>query len=95
MEELQTRLLKNILEVDQFLHQKFKQRSSRNFLMELDKANLLVIIISFVFGSALFVITIIAGFIMEHYLFGIVGLIISVLCILIGIIKLGKFNKRN
>ncbi len=89
------RLLKNILEVDQFLHQKFKQRSSRNFLMELDKANLLVIIISFVFGSALFVITIIAGFIMEHYLFGIVGLIISVLCILIGIIKLGKFNKRN
>jgi len=87
--------LKNILEVDQFLHQKFKQRSSRNFLMELDKANLLVIIISFVFGSALFVITIIAGFIMEHYLFGIVGLIISVLCILIGIIKLGKFNKRN
>ena len=87
--------MKNILEVDQFLHQKFKQRSSRNFLMELDKANLLVIIISFVFGSALFVITIIAGFIMEHYLFGIVGLIISVLCILIGIIKLGKFNKRN
>jgi len=87
--------LKNILEVDQFLHQKFKQRSSRNFLMELDKANLLVIIISFVFGSALFVITIIAGFIMEHYLFGIVGLIISILCILIGIIKLGKFNKRN
>ncbi len=87
--------MKNILEVDQFLHQKFKQRSSRNFLMELDKANLLVIIISFVFGSALFVITIIAGFIMEHYLFGIVGLIISILCILIGIIKLGKFNKRN
>ena len=87
--------MKNILEVDQFLHQKFKQRSSRNFLMELDKANLLVIIISFVFGSALFVITIIAGFIMEHYLFGIVGLIISVLCILIGIIKLGKFNKRK
>ena len=87
--------MKNILEVDQFLHQKFKQRSSRNFLMELDKANLLVIIISFIFGSALFVITIIAGFIMEHYLFGIVGLIISVLCILIGIIKLGKFNKRN
>ena len=31
--------------------------------MELDKANLLVIIISFIFGSALFVITIIAGFI--------------------------------
>ena len=30
--------------------------------MELDKANLLVIIISFIFGSALFVITIIAGF---------------------------------
>jgi len=32
--------------------------------MELDKANLLVIIISFIFGSVLFVITIIAGFIM-------------------------------
>ena len=43
--------------------------------MELDKANLLVIIISFIFGSALFVITIIAGFIMGHYLFGIVGII--------------------
>ena len=41
--------------------------------MELDKANLLVIIISFIFGSALFVITIIAGFIMGHYLFGIVA----------------------
>ena len=63
--------------------------------MEVDKANLLVIITSFIFGSALFVITIIAGFIMEHYLFGIIGLIISILCILIGIIKLGKFNKRN
>ena len=63
--------------------------------MELDKANLLVIIISFIFGSALFVITIIAGFIMEHYLFGIVGLVISILCILIGMIKLGKFKKRN
>ena len=37
------------------------------------KANLIVIIISFVFGSALFVITIIAGFIMEHYLFGVIG----------------------
>ena len=63
--------------------------------MELDKANLLVIIISFVFGSALFVITIIAGFIMEHYLFGIVGMLISILCILIGLIKLGKFKKRK
>ena len=42
--------------------------------MELDKANLLVIVISFIFGSALFVITIIAGFIMGHYLFGIVGM---------------------
>ena len=59
------------------------------------KADLIVVIISFVFGAALLVITIIAGFIMEHYLFGIVGLIISILCILIGIIKLGKFNKRN
>jgi hypothetical protein len=56
--------------------------------MELDKANLLVIIISFIFGSALFVITIIAGFIMGHYLFGIVGIVISILCILIGFIKL-------
>ena len=63
--------------------------------MELDKANLLVIIISFVFGSALFVITIIAGFIMDPYLFGIIGMIISILCILIGLIKLGKFKKRK
>ena len=63
--------------------------------MELDKANLLVIVISFIFGSALFVITIIAGFIMEHYLFGIIGMAISILCILIGLIKLGKFKKRN
>ena len=63
--------------------------------MELDKVNLFVIIISFIFGSALFVITIIAGFIMEHYLFGIIGMIISILCILIGMIKLGKFKKRN
>lgn len=62
--------------------------------MELDKANLLVIVISFIFGSALFVITVIAGFIMGHYLFGIVGIIISILCILIGFIKLGKFNKK-
>ena len=63
--------------------------------MELDKVNLFVIIISFVFGSALFVITIIAGFIMGHYLFGIVGMLISILCILIGLIKLGKFKKRK
>ena len=62
--------------------------------MELDKANLLVIIISFIFGSALFVITIITGFIMGHYLFGIIGIVISILCILIGFIKLGKFNKK-
>ena len=60
-----------------------------------DKANLIVVIISFVFGSALFVITIIAGFIMGHYLFGIVGMLISILCILIGLIKLGKFKKRK
>ena len=46
--------------------------------MELDKAILLVIVISFIFGSALLVITIIAGFIMGHYLFGIVGIIISI-----------------
>jgi hypothetical protein len=59
------------------------------------KVNLLVVIISFVFGAALFVITIIAGFIMEHYLFGVIGIGISVLCILIGIVKLGKFKKRN
>ena len=63
--------------------------------MQLDKANLLVVIISFIFGSALFVITIIAGFIMEHYLFGVIGLSISILCILIGVIKLGRFRKRN
>ena len=87
--------MRNILEVDQFLHKKWLQRNSRSFLMELDKANLLVIIISFIFGSALFVITIIAGFIMGHYLFGIVGMLISILCILIGLIKLGKFKKRN
>ena len=59
------------------------------------KANLIVVIISFCFGSALFVITIIAGFIMGHYLFGIIGMAISILCILIGIIKLGKFKKIN
>ena len=63
--------------------------------MELDKANLLVIVISFIFGSALFVITIIAGFMMGHYLFGVIGIAISILCILIGLIKLGKFKKRN
>jgi len=63
--------------------------------MELDKANLLVAVISFIFGVVLFVITIIAGFIMEHYLFGIIGMAISILCILIGMIKLGKFKKRN
>ena len=60
-----------------------------------DKANLIVIIISFVFGISLFVIAIIAGFIMQHYLFGIIGVSISILCILIGLIKLGKFKKRN
>ena len=59
------------------------------------KVNLLVVIISFVFGAALFVITIIAGFIMEHYLFGVIGMAISILCILIGIIKFGKFKKRS
>jgi hypothetical protein len=63
--------------------------------MELDKANLVVVIISLIFGSSLFVITIIAGIIMEHYLFGVIGMVISILCILIGIIKLGKFKKRN
>ncbi len=87
--------MRNIPEVDQLLHKKWLQRNSRSFLMELDKANLLVIIISFIFGSALFVITIIAGFIMGHYLFGIVGMLISILCILIGLIKLGKFKKRS
>jgi hypothetical protein len=60
-----------------------------------DKANLIVVIISFVFGISLFVISVIAGFIMEHYLFGIVGISISILCILIGVIKLGRFRKRN
>ncbi len=63
--------------------------------MELDKANLLVAIVSLIFGSALFVITMIVGVIMEHYLFGIIGMVISILCILIGMIKLGKFKKRN
>ena len=60
-----------------------------------DKANLIVVIISFIFGISLFVIAIIAGFIMEHYLFGVIGLSISILCILIGVIKLGRFRKRN
>ena len=60
-----------------------------------DKANLIVVIVSFVFGVLLFVIAIIAGFIMEHYLFGVIGLSISILCILIGVIKLGRFRKRN
>ena len=60
-----------------------------------DKANLIVVIISFVFGISLFVISVIAGFIMEHYLFGIIGISISILCILIGVIKLGRFRKRN
>ena len=60
-----------------------------------DKANLIVVIVSFIFGTSLFVIAIIAGFIMEHYLFGVIGLSISILCILIGVIKLGRFRKRN
>ena len=60
-----------------------------------DKANLIVVIVSFIFGISLFVIAIIAGFIMEHYLFGVIGLSISILCILIGVIKLGRFRKRN
>ena len=58
-----------------------------------DKVNLIVVITSFVFGVALFVITIIAGFVMGHYLFGVIGMAISILCILIGLIKLGKFKK--
>jgi len=60
-----------------------------------DKANLAVVIVSFIFGITLFVIAIIAGFIMEHYLFGVIGISISILCILIGLIKVGKFKKRN
>ena len=59
------------------------------------KTNLIVVIVSFVFGAIFFAITIIAGFIMGHYLFGVIGMVISVLCLLIGIIKLGKFKKRN
>ena len=60
-----------------------------------DKVNLIVVITSFVFGVALFAITVIAGFVMGHYLFGVIGMGISILCILIGIIKLGIFKKRN
>jgi len=60
-----------------------------------DKVNLIVVITSFVFGIALFAITVIVGFVMGHYLFGVIGMAISILCILIGIIKLGKFKKRN
>jgi|TARA_B110001454_G_scaffold14583_1_gene13147 hypothetical protein len=63
--------------------------------MELDKANLLVAIISFIFGLVLFAITVIAGFVMGHYLFGVIGMAISILCILIGLIKFGKFKKGN
>ena len=59
------------------------------------KTNLIVVIVSFVFGVTLFAITVIAGFIMEHYLFGVIGMAISILCILIGIIKLGKFKKKK
>jgi hypothetical protein len=59
------------------------------------KANLIVVIVSFVFGTTLFAITIIAGFIMEHYLFGVIGMAISILCILIGMIKIGKFKKKK
>jgi len=60
-----------------------------------NKADLIVVIVSFVFGVTLLIITIITGFIIGHYLFGIIGMTISILCILIGIIKLGKFKKRN
>ncbi|MBT3592191.1 MAG: hypothetical protein HN504_04915 [Candidatus Nitrosopelagicus sp.] len=60
-----------------------------------DKVNLIVVITSFVFGIALFAITVIVGFVMGHYLFGVIGMAISILCILIGMIKLGKFKKRN
>jgi len=60
-----------------------------------DKVNLIVVITSFVFGVALFAITVIVGFVMGHYLFGVIGMAISILCILIGMIKLGKFKKRN
>tara|TARA_B100000029_G_scaffold360231_1_gene353145 strand:+ start:341 stop:535 length:195 start_codon:yes stop_codon:yes gene_type:complete len=60
-----------------------------------DKANLIVVVLSFVFGVSLFVIAIIAGFIMGHYLFGIIGISISILCIIIGVIKLGRFRKRK
>ena len=60
-----------------------------------DKVNLIVVITSFVFGFALFAITVIVGFVMGHYLFGVIGMAISILCILIGMIKLGKFKKRN
>jgi len=63
--------------------------------MQLEKANLLVVIVSFIFGSALLIITIIAGFIMEHYLFGVIGILISILCFIIGLIKLGKFKKAS
>ena len=64
--------------------------------MELEhKANLIVVIVSFVFGISLFGIAIITGFIMEHYLFGVIGLSISILCFLIGVINLGRFRKRN
>ena len=51
-----------------------------------DKVNLIVVITSFVFGVALFAITVIAGFVMGHYLFGVIGMGISILCILIGLL---------
>ena len=34
-----------------------------------DKVNLIIVITSFVFGAALFAITVIVGFVMGHYLF--------------------------
>ncbi|MDC0159211.1 hypothetical protein OAJ55_00785 [Candidatus Nitrosopelagicus sp.] len=60
-----------------------------------NKANLIVIVISFSFGISLFLISIITGIIMEHYLFGVIGISISILCILIGVIKMGKFKKET
>jgi len=60
-----------------------------------NKANLIVIVISFSFGISLFLISIITGIIMGHYLFGVIGISISILCILIGVIKMGKFKKET
>jgi len=63
-------------------------------MLNQNKADLLVGIVSFGFGISLLIITIIAGFYMQNYTFGAIGLLISILCFIIGIIKVGKLRKK-